>query len=85
MFDVEPFDEDQGTGDLRYVQVINNEITFEYIWLLCDPICCVVVIMIFFVKMAVTTNSTSLRAPERYKNGWTVFFCLVSLHCDMMQ
>ncbi|VVB14212.1 unnamed protein product [Arabis nemorensis] len=39
VFDVEPFDEDQGTGDLRYVQ------------------------------MAVTTNSTSLRAPERYKNG----------------
>uniref|UniRef100_M4E8Z8 Methyltransferase small domain-containing protein n=1 Tax=Brassica campestris TaxID=3711 RepID=M4E8Z8_BRACM len=39
VFDVVPFDEDQGTGDLRYVQ------------------------------MAVTTHSTSLRAPERYKNG----------------
>jgi tRNA/tmRNA/rRNA uracil-C5-methylase (TrmA/RlmC/RlmD family) len=39
VFDVVPFDEDQGTGDLRYVQ------------------------------MAVTTHSTNLRAPERYKNG----------------
>ncbi|XP_024006895.1 uncharacterized protein LOC18013221 [Eutrema salsugineum] len=39
VFDVVPFDEDQGTGDLRYVQ------------------------------MAVTTHSTSLRAPERYRNG----------------
>ncbi|KAL5797175.1 hypothetical protein ACOSQ2_001995 [Xanthoceras sorbifolium] len=36
---VEPYDEDQGTGDLRYVQ------------------------------MAVTTQNTSLRASERYRNG----------------
>lgn len=28
--------------------------------------------------MAVTTHSTNLRAPERYKNGWTIFFGFVS-------
>lgn len=28
--------------------------------------------------MAVTTHSTNLRAPERYKNGWTCFLGLVS-------
>lgn len=67
---VQPYDEDEGVGDLRYVQVNIYSIQFNSVVAeLMSQFEIFILYMLIVVQMAVTTYNTSLPAAERYKNG----------------
>lgn len=80
---IEPYDEDAGTGDLRYVQAMKP----IYIYRIVIKSRVLIYLFIYFIitklikavcgfQMAVTTHDTSITANKRYMSGsnLTLFF-----------